>query len=263
MTVEAEVLGSEINYGSLECEPKIQKEIYPGVSEVEFRPLSAMENNKRVNAILKTIYDLSDKYDDIPVIGCLTGPVSTAASVVDPMTFLKQLRRDKENVHRVLDYVTGHLIRYAELMIEHGASVISIADPTATGEILGPKMFEEYAVPYLNKIAESIHKAEKPVIVHICGKLDSVIPQVARIKSDALSVDAFVNLKKIKAEIPDIVTMGNLSTIALEFAEPEKITAMTEFLLRDKTDIIAPACGLSTSTPLKNIKAMTEAVSGF
>jgi [methyl-Co(III) methanol-specific corrinoid protein]:coenzyme M methyltransferase len=263
MTVEAEVLGSEINYGSLECEPKIQKEVFPSVTQVEFKPISSMENNKRVNAILKTIYDLSSQYTDIPVIGSLTGPVSTAASIVDPMTFLKQLRRDKENAHKVLDYVTEHLIKYAALMIENGAATISIADPTATGEILGPKMFEEYAVPYLNKITDFIHKMGKPVIIHICGKMDSVIPQVARINSDAISVDAFVNLKKLKTEIPNIVTMGNVSTIALEFGEPAKINTITELLLRDKTDIIAPACGLSTSTPLKNIKAMTDTVSGF
>ena len=260
MTVEAEVLGSEINFGSLECEPKIQKECFPSVSQVEYKPISAMKDNKRVGAILQAIYILSSLYTDTPVIGSLTGPISTAASIVDPMAFLKQLCRDKENAHKVLDYVSNHLIEYAALMIEQGVTAISIADPTATGEILGPKMFEEYAVPYLNKIIDSIHKMSKPVIIHICGKMDSVIPQVAYINFDAISVDAFVNLKNIKKQIPNAVTMGNVSTYALEFSDPEKITTITELLLRDKTDIIAPACGLSTSTPLKNIKAMTKTV---
>lgn len=35
MTVEAEVLGSSINFGSLECEPKIEKEVFPSTSHVE------------------------------------------------------------------------------------------------------------------------------------------------------------------------------------------------------------------------------------
>ena len=79
----------------------------------------------------------------------LVGGSIITFEMVDPMPFLKQLRRDKENSHKVLDYVSEHLIEYARLMIDNGASVISIADPTATGEILGPKMFEEYAVTYL------------------------------------------------------------------------------------------------------------------
>lgn len=262
MTVEAEVLGSEINFGSLECEPKIQKEVFPSVDKVEFLPLGAMSKAPRVGTIVDTIYNLSKRNPDVPTIGSLTGPLSTSGSLVDPMPFLKQLRRDKENSHKVVDYVTEHLIEYARLMVDNGATAISIADPTATGEILGPKMFEEYAVRYLNKIIDAIHEMGVPVIVHICGKMDSVKPQIAMLHGDAISVDAFVSLKGIKKEIPDATTMGNLSTILLQFGETEKVERSTERLLNDKIDILAPACGLSTSTPLENIKTFTGVVTG-
>lgn len=262
MTVEAEVLGSEINFGTLECEPKIQKEAYPGVSSVEFKDLTAMEKNNRVGAIVQSVYSLSKSYPDIPVIGSLTGPLSTSASIVDPMSFLKQLRKDKQNAHKVIDYVCNHLINYARLMVDNGAAVISIADPTATGEILGPVMFEEYAVTYLNKVVDAIHQMGVPVIIHICGKMDSVKPQIAKLHGDAISVDAFVSLTKIKQEIPDAITMGNLSTYTLQFGDTEKVYHQAKKLVSDKIDIIAPACGLSTSTPLANINAFTAAVIG-
>ena len=262
MTVEAEVLGSEINFGSLECEPKIQKEKYPSVDKVEFLPLGAMSKAPRVGAIVDTIYNLSKRNPDVPTIGSLTGPLSTAGSLVDHMPFLKQLRRDRENSHKVINYVAEHLIEYARLMVDNGATVISIADPTATGEILGPKMFEEYAVVYLNKIIDAVHAMGVPVIIHICGKMESVKPQIAMLHGDAISVDAFVNLKGIKQEIPGATTMGNLSTILLQFGEPEKVEKMAERLLNDKIDILAPACGLSTSTPLENIRAFTNTVTG-
>ena len=262
MTVEAEVLGSEINFGSLECEPKIQKELYPSVDKVDFLPLGTMSKAPRVETVVNTIYNLSKMNPDVPAIGSLTGPLSTAGSLVDPMPFLKQLRRDKENSHKVLNYVSDHLIEYARLMIDNGASVISIADPTATGEILGPKIFEEYAVTYINKVVDAIHELNTPVIVHICGKMESVKPQIAMLHGDAISVDAFVSLKGIKKEIPDATTMGNLSTILLQFGNPEKVEKTAELLVRDKIDIIAPACGLSTSTPLENIQAFTGTVTG-
>lgn len=260
MTIEAEVLGSEINYGTLQCEPKIQKERFSSVSEVDFKPLGIMEKNKRVAAVIQSIHHLTKKQPDVPVIGSLTGPLSTAASIVDPMTFLKELRKNKENSHKAVNYVTNHLLEYARLMAENGVTIISIADPTATGEILGPKMFEEYAVHYLNILADNIHKMGIPVIIHICGKMDAVEQHAAALHSDALSVDAFVSLKKIKQSYPHITTMGNLSTIALEQAKPKIISAQTEHLLADKINIIAPACGLSTSTPLENIQTFTEVV---
>jgi [methyl-Co(III) methanol-specific corrinoid protein]:coenzyme M methyltransferase len=263
MTVEAEVLGSEINYGTLECEPKIQKEIFPAAAAVTYKDPAEFDKNQRVNAILNTIHTLSAKHPDVPVIGSLTGPISTAASIVDPMTFLKQLRKDKENSHKLISYVTDCLIHFAQRMVESGAPVISIADPTATGEILGPKMFDEYAVRYLNKLVDAIHGMGVPAIIHICGKMEAVKPSVAQLHANALSVDAFVSLREIMDLYPHIHSMGNLSTVLLEFGDPEKIYKSTEVLLRNNIHILAPACGLSTSTPLANINAFTRTVAAL
>lgn len=260
MTVEAEVLGSEINYGTLACEPKIQKEVFSSVSDVIFKQLGSMEKNKRVNSILEAINSLSNKYTDIPVIGSLTGPVSAAASIVDPIPFLKELRKKATDTHKVMDYASNHIIELARLMIESGANVISIADPTATGEILGPKLFNEYAVRYLNKVIDAIHAMNTPVIVHICGKMNAVKKYIPDIKSDAISTDAFVSLKLLKEEYPKLTTMGNLSTFLLESGKEENIANQTSRLVNDGINIIAPACGLSTSTPVKNIISMTKVV---
>ncbi|MEO1814326.1 MAG: uroporphyrinogen decarboxylase family protein [Acetobacterium sp.] len=262
MTVEAEVLGSEINYGTLACEPKIQKEVFPSVKEVIYQDLGAMAKNKRVNAIIEATYQLSKEYSDIPVFGSITGPLSTAASLVDPIPFLKELRKNPAEAHRVVDYASNHIIELARLMVESGASVITIADPTATGEILGPAMFDEYAVRYLNKIIAAIHETNTPVIVHICGKMNAVRKFVPAIKSDAISTDSSISLRKLKEDYPELTTMGNLSTYLLEFGETEKVAKQTEKLKLDGIDIIAPACGLSTSTPLVNITAMTNRVKG-
>ncbi len=260
LTVEAEVLGSSIDFGSLSCEPKIAKEVYPSVSAVEYKGLNEMSKAKRVNSILQAIYMLSGKNPDVPVIGNITGPISTAASIVDPMVFLRELRKDSENSHRVLDYVSNHLIELAKLIVENGASVISIGDPTATGEILGPKSFKEYAVRYINKVTESINALGVPVIVHICGKMNAVKNLIPEINTNAISTDALVNLKALKEDYPQLTTMGNLSTYLLEFGNPRKVSEHTEKLLLDDIDIISPACGLSTSSSIENIQAMTKTV---
>lgn len=260
MTVEAEVLGSEINFGTLSCEPKIEKEIFPSVSKVVYKDLKELIKAGRINTVIQAGYNLSKKYPDIPVIANLTGPISTAASIVDPIPFLKEIRKDKENAHRVIDYVSDFLIKFARLLIANGATLITIADPTATGEILGPKLFEEYAVRYLNKVIDGIHSCGAPVIVHICGNLNMVKHLVPQIKSNAISTDAMVNLRLLKAEFPELTTMGNLSTYLLEFGPADKVGQTAEKLVRDGVDIISPACGLSTSTPLENILAMTGTV---
>jgi [methyl-Co(III) methanol-specific corrinoid protein]:coenzyme M methyltransferase len=80
---------------------------------------------------------------------------------------------------------------------------------------------------------------------------------LAALRGNAISVDAMVNLHKLKEEYPSLTTMGNLSTYILEFSSTEKIFTATKRLLEQKIDILAPACGLSTSTNLSNINAFT------
>jgi [methyl-Co(III) methanol-specific corrinoid protein]:coenzyme M methyltransferase len=260
MTVEAEVLGSEIDLGTLECEPKISREVFASAAQVEYKDIPTMLSSGRIPVVCQAVSILSKQYPDIPIIGSLTGPVSTAASLVDPIPFLKDLRRDPAAAHRVFQYVTDLLIGFAHKLIDHGATVIAIGDPTATGEILGPKLFGEYAVTYINKLTAAVHQRQVPVIVHICGNLNSVKPLIQSLKADAISTDAIVNLKQLKDEFPQLTTMGNVSTYLLELSTVEKVSLQTENLIDQGINIIAPACGLSTSSPLANIQAMTQAV---
>jgi [methyl-Co(III) methanol-specific corrinoid protein]:coenzyme M methyltransferase len=75
-----------------------------------------------------------------------------------------------------------------------------------------------------------------------------------------VSVAAVVSLRQLKRDLGEHTVMGNVSTYLLEFAKPERVRAAAKNLLEHKIDIIAPACGLSTSTPLDNIRAMTDQV---
>ncbi len=266
MTAEAEVLGSTVDCGTISCEPKIVKEIFSSAADASFKDIDAMLNSGRIQAVAKAAQLLAAQYPAVPVAGNLTGPVSAAASIIDPMRFLKDLRKNSAASHRVMDYVTAFLIAFATLLIDNGVTLISIADPTATGEILGPKIFNEYALTYLNKLIDAIHAHKSPdghnipVIVHICGDMNAVKQLIPAIKADAISTDAVVNLRQLKEEFPGLVTMGNLSTYLLEFGPTDKIISQTKRLAADGINIISPACGLSTSTAIQHIQAMTDAV---
>jgi [methyl-Co(III) methanol-specific corrinoid protein]:coenzyme M methyltransferase len=260
LTVEAEALGSEVDLGTLGCEPKIAKERFASVAEAVVAAPESVERLGRIGAVAGAVELLARTERDTPIVGNVSGPISTAASLVDPMSFLKELRKRPDEAHRVLEAVADFLAAYAALLVRRGATLICIGDPTATGEILGPKMFEAYAVPYLNRVVDAIHGAGSHVIVHICGDLKRVLPLVPRLRSDAISTDAMVNLKALKDEYPQLVTMGNLSTYTLQWGDAAKVAGRARQLVDDGIDIVSPACGLSTSTPLANIRAMTAAV---
>jgi [methyl-Co(III) methanol-specific corrinoid protein]:coenzyme M methyltransferase len=110
---------------------------------------------------------------------------------------------------------------------------------------------------------DRVHALGAPVILHICGDMNRVWSQLPGLRADALSTDAMVSLKDLRAEFPQITTMGNVSTYLLQSGGREQVAQRARTLVRDGVNIISPACGLSTSTALGAIAAMTAAVKGI
>nr|WP_255811341.1 uroporphyrinogen decarboxylase family protein [Treponema denticola] len=112
------------------------------------------------------------------------------------------LKKDKETAHAFFDFISEEVGHFALEQTRRGADLITISDPSGTGEILGPKYFEEYMVTYMNKMI-SIIRTDKniPIIVHICGQMKKVFTPLAKINADAFSFDAIVSLKEAKEKI--------------------------------------------------------------
>ena len=257
MTVEAEAMGAEVTMGTRNFEPHVTA--YAANSVKEWKNLGRADMNKgRAKVVLDAIRILKDMNLSVPIIGNLVGPISTASSVVDPVPFYKELRKNREDAHAFMTFVTEQLIEFANAMIEAGADVIAISDPSGTGEILGPKFFEEYAVKYLNMLPDGIENKNAGTIVHICGQMRSVYKQIDMVHADALSFDAVVPMKEARANLGNRVLMGNVSTFALEFGNEERIEKLTKFCVKGGSNIISPACGLGTKSPLANIQAILK-----
>lgn len=257
MTAEAEVLGAEVNLGNPSVEPLVTRYV-DKLEALLDQPLPRVTEAGRLPVIIKAISTLKGKYPDTPIIGNLTGPISLVTSLIEPMDFFKKIRRDPQFVQETIDYCLELLLEFAREQVKSGADVIAIADPTATGEILGPKNFSLYVTPFLHRLVQGIRDAGAPVIVHICGNASTVLDEMKEINPNALSFDAMVNLGKVKQQIPDIPIMGNLSTQLLHQGNPERIQAAARLNQTYGVDIHAPACGISLATPRENLQAFTS-----
>ena len=257
MTIESEEFGATVNMGSNIYEPHVVEYAIDSVKEwTKLHEINFQEGRARV--VIDAIKLLKAKGSNVPIIGNLTGPISTASSVMEPVVFYKELRKNNEEAHKYVDYVTDQLILFAKKQIDAGADIIAISDPSGTGEILGPKLFEEFAVKYINKLVDGIQELKGKTIVHICGQMKNVYKEVNKIKSDVLSFDSIVSMSEARKNLGDRLLMGNVSTYTIEFGEPKKVSDLTKKCVKDGVNIISPACGLGMKSPLTNVKAILE-----
>ncbi|SET58844.1 [methyl-Co(III) methanol-specific corrinoid protein]:coenzyme M methyltransferase [Natronincola peptidivorans] len=259
MTIEAEDFGAKVDMGTNIYEPHVVEYIIDSVKEWEKIPKIQFQQG-RGKTVIDAIKLLKAKGSDVPIIGNLTGPISTASSIMEPVVFYKELRKSNTAAHEFMNFVTEELILFAKKQIEAGADIIAISDPSGTGEILGPKLFEEFAVKYINRIIDAVHQENIGTIVHICGGMKKVYPEANKIRANVLSFDSIVSMKEARENLSDRLLMGNVSTYAIEFGEPQKIAELTQKCVKDGVNIISPACGLGMKSSLKNVKSMIESL---
>lgn len=255
MTVEAESLGATVDLGDRYTEPRVSQYAISSVSDWQLLKPMALDRG-RPETVLKAIRLLAASYPDAAIIGNLTGPVSTAASAVNADLFYRELRKKKEDAHSLMNFITEQLLSFGRAQIEAGADFIAISDPSGTGEILGPRLFEEYALPALNRLCRELRPLCCGVIVHICGQLRSIYPQLSRLECSALSVDAIVSVRELRENIPEKPIMGNVSTFALANGDEKVIRSLCRRSIDSGVNILAPACGLGTSSLMSSIGLM-------
>ena len=160
MTIEAEAMGSQVTMGSKIFEPHVTGYAFDSVKD--WKKLHKLDLTKgRAKVVLDAIKIIKSKNLNAPIIGNITGPISVASSVIEPSNFYKSMRKNNETVHEYMKFITEEIIEFANAQIEAGADTIVISDPSGTGEILGPKFFEEFVVKYINMLLDGIKVLEQ------------------------------------------------------------------------------------------------------
>ncbi|HDK7188376.1 TPA: MtaA/CmuA family methyltransferase [Clostridium botulinum] len=258
MTIEAESMGATVDLGDKTTEPRVIK--YPIKSVVEWRQLKRIDLNEgREKVVLDAIKIIKDRNLPVPIMANLTGPISVASSLMEPMYFYKELVRKKDEAHEFINFVTENLIEFGKAQLLAGANVITISDPSGTGEILGPKLFKEFVIPYINRIIDELKDYTDGTIIHICGRLKSIYKELNDLNSDVVSFDSISSVTQVLKNVQNKAVMGNVSTLTIQNSSEEDVEKLANACMNLGVNILSPACGIGTKSPIENVRAMVNA----
>jgi [methyl-Co(III) methanol-specific corrinoid protein]:coenzyme M methyltransferase len=223
-------------------------------------PLEELLRRGRVGLTVEAVHRLKETSGDLPIIANIMGPVSLAASVVEPSAFLRELRTKAQQSNVLITLATDFLIGWTTQLIAAGADAIAIHEDTATPALVGPRTFEQTVAPPLARLVEGIHEAGGRVLLHMCGALGKAAPAVAGLGVDGYVPDASLTPAEVRDALPEAAVVGNISTFLLHQGQPGSIAKLAGRLVAEGgVDVLSPTCGMSSITPLENILAMTGA----
>lgn len=174
----------------------------------------------------------------------------------------------------MIEYFGGRVMSLVPQLIEAGCDFLSVSGNMASGSMAGPKMFEQFVMPYEMRLIDAIHQAGGKMIYHNCGDARFLLPLYGRMGIDmyeSLTEAPFGDtvLQDALEQIPlPTVLSGGVDQIQfLKTASPEQVYArVREVLTLAKQRggfILAASDYIVEDTPPENLQAFSDAAHEF
>jgi uroporphyrinogen decarboxylase len=202
----------------------------------------------------------------IPVMGYVQACWRHTCMLRGTERALLDMKKNPDKLKELIEIATESLIVYAEAVVEAGADLIWVSDPTSSGDMISRKAFEEFVFPYLRREIRAIKRMGVKVFLHICGNVNDRLDLMANTGPDAISVDEKVDLARAKSLVGDkVCIMGNISPgVTLLQKTPKDVEEECKIALEKAMAgggfVLASGCIVPAAAPGENIAAMVEAV---
>ncbi|MBU2601216.1 MAG: MtaA/CmuA family methyltransferase [Actinobacteria bacterium] len=260
-TVESEALGCTVKYAGREGIPRIDVHAFHAGDEIAL-PDDFLTRG-RVPELIEAVRLMKEAVgDDVAVMGNIVGPFSIVANLIGITDALKASFKKPESLVPLMEVAEQAGTMLGKALVDAGADIIVIEDMMASIDVISPPIFRNLAQPY-----EAKQIANLPgvlTIMHICGKLNPIMAEVAETGVTAISVEPSVDAvaaKEVLRGFPrHIALIGGVDAVVTLFSgTPEDVKNDVRKALADGYDMIAPGCSVPPSAETENLRAMVEA----
>lgn len=227
------------------------------------------KDNPFIQSKLQMVRRYKEKYgENFPVMTNVAGPISTAVAIRKPELFLRDLSRNKEKAHELLDLSVRLSIKWLEIFAEEfGTPIAGFSDPVASMSMISAKQFREFSTPHLQDFLAGFKRVTGAVPgVHICGKTKPIWNDIVELGMPSFSVDNCEDLGELKNAIGDkIAISGNVPPVeVMRNGTIDDVIEAVKTCLRKGADspmgyTLGIGCQLPVGTPIENLHAFIYA----
>lgn len=259
-------IGGRIKF-RLKGTPDVQNPILDGITTPASIDTKRVCEDKGVQLLAKVAGQLVKSIGRHTVVGTSQwGPFTLGGLAYGVEKLMRAIHKDKAAVHEVVDFGAKLCFDYLQPFIDAGVSLISLADPTASGDLISSEQFAEFSLPYLKRVAEKIRAQGVWVLIHICGNTTNRLNRIVETGAHIMSVDYKVNLSDARKYLDrSVVLAGNLNPVAIMQKEtPEEVAKASHeayekaISAKNGDFLLMPGCDIPPSVPIENIRAMIE-----
>ncbi|MDP4145094.1 MAG: uroporphyrinogen decarboxylase family protein [Bacillota bacterium] len=257
-------LGGKIKYRE-KGTPDILESLIKNVSDIETLNPSNIKEDENLKVLWQASSYLVNNIGQETLVGSSQwGPFTLAGLLYGVENLMRNIYKDKQVVHAVLEFATEVCYQYFESFIDAGVGILSIADPSASGDMISKSQFNEFSLPYIKKLINRIKERGVLVCVHICGNITNRLDLLAESGASFISLDYKVDLS-VAAEVfkDKMAFSGNMNPVSImQFSDTKGVkNACIDCIEKSGAKsnyIVMPGCDIPPAVPVENIIAMVE-----
>ena len=148
-----------------------------------------------------------------------------------------------------------------------------LAAPTASNQMLSPRFFETFVLPYQKKLHEKILQAGiRHIYCHICGEQNKNLPLWRKIPMGNPGIVSFGHEVAIETAVKffgrDCIIAGNIEPAIIHLGQPDEVhrlgmAALAQGSQSPRGYILMPGCGIPPNVPTENLLMLKKAASDF
>ncbi len=246
--------------------PDVIEPLLRAPADTERIRVARVREDVGVEVLVEAARILSKSIGDRTVVGTSQwAPFTLGALAFGAERLMRAIFKDKPAVHAVLDFAAELCFEFLEPFIDAGVTMISLADPSSSGDMISREQFVEFSLPYLKRVAARIRARGVDVTIHICGNSTARLDLIRETGAQIMSVDYKVDLSRAR-ELLDgqLALAGNMDPVAiLQRQTPSGVAAACLECIRAAGPgpgfLLMPGCDIPPTVPLENVKAMVEA----
>jgi [methyl-Co(III) methanol-specific corrinoid protein]:coenzyme M methyltransferase len=259
----AEALGAElIFYNDDEMQfPQVRKLLFQStreIRELEIRELEIRDWKRgRIKLICEAISLLKKDIGDRAVIsGMIPGPYTLMIYICKVQNLIHEMKDDPQTVLDALTHLSTFLSDIAIAYLDAGADFITIHEMGGSPGFIGPKPFEQFILPAVQKLTRSL---PHPAVLSVCGRTDPAMSLLSQTGASAISVDQMTDLRKARGVLKDTLLFGNLDPVAtLRQGDKGSVVEAARKAKDAGVDAVWPGCDLVPQTSLENIRVLMQ-----
>ncbi|MDR3302158.1 MAG: uroporphyrinogen decarboxylase family protein [Spirochaetaceae bacterium] len=247
--------------------PDVVDTLIKNISDISSINIDTIKDDSAVLFMLEVTKHLGKKVDNKQFIALTRwGPWTLAGILYGAENLMRDVYRNPDSVRRLLDFTTNLCLHYMQLYIDNGVNFVVIAEPSASGDMISRKHFQEFVFPVFKKVFTELRSKKVATALHICGNIENRLDLLNGINIDIVSVDYKVSLKKCREVFGGKTAFaGNMDPVGImQQGTPEAVAAACKQCISDAGEgggfVLTPGCDIPPSTPIANLKAMSGVV---